>query len=580
MLEQMEALFLLKLALLRNRLRRGQFLPGLFAALTVISSALGSAVMFAIFFVIGLKMAASRPLDFVLLLSDVVVLFYILFIIIGFLVELQVSEIIDFRKMLYLPISLRMVFLMNMGISLITPSSAFMVSAVAGFVLGSSFPLGAAMLAGLLFLPAFLWMIGAWLYFARSWVAEMLENKRRRRAVAAAAGLLIILITQAPNLVFNIGGRRQSRWEYTSVQKTPYYKKADDMRGFWLGRGGALEDANRIIPFGWLPLGLSSISRGEYGTASASLLGMALLGLAGYSLGYRATLRYHSGGGAKGAVASDRKTGSVRPAPPRTPATLRGLPFLDEQTSAVAAASFLSFVRHPQLRIHMVMPIVFILIAAAAAGIRKGGQGPATLYLMSAAAALMPFLGSAGVLWNAFGTDMAGFRAFVLSPVSRSRILMGKNLAVLPIVALPGTLFLVLLSFFFHFGAAAFVLAMLAAAQMFIMQCAIGNFCSIFFPYPCRFDQVQDRNVSNRKLLGGLLSWFLTGLSLVPVMLLHFSPLILLKLLSVDAPLICVAASAIFLLILTAAYRATIGLSSVFLEGREMKILQELADKT
>ena len=83
---------------------------------------------------------------------------------------------------------------------------------------------------------------------------------------------------------------------------------------------------------------------------------------------------------------------------------------------------------------------------------------------------------------NIFGLDRNGFRFYVLMPVGRREILLGKNLAALPI-------FLVLSGFAFftaiYFGTTNVfycVGGLLQAAIVFLAVSSLGNYISILFP--------------------------------------------------------------------------------------------------
>lgn len=580
MFEQIKALFLLKIAIMRNQRRRGQVVSDIFRTLFLVFALLGACGLGIGCFFLGFFMTKTQSsVDIVLVFTDIAVGIYLFFILVGFLTELHVTEVLDFKKMMYLPISLKMVFLMNMLMSLIAASTIFLVMELTGFILGAAFSIGPRILPGIFLIFVFLWMIGAWLYFIKSWLAILLENKRRRRTVAALAGLLFVLLGQLPNLAnmyFNVG--RHSNNPGITTAKNPYQAYLEE--NFWLARGGALEDVNRIVPFGWLPLGLNSLSSGKYGTVAMSLLGMTAMGFIGFSLGYRATLKYHAGGGAKGMVAIGRKEASVKVTSSKQPLTMIKLSYVDDETSAITTASFITILRHPQQRMQMLSPIfiIFIILIITIFQAKTLVSPPLGVkYYIAIIIALIPLLGTIMFLLNSFGVDMAGFRAYVLSPVPRWKILLGKNLSVVPFVLVMIIVFLLVLNFFIHIGFSITVMALLAAAQIFLLQAAIGNYISIFFPYPCSFDQIRGRKVSNQSLISALLFMVTSGFLLLPVGLCYFSPFLLQQVFSIDLWYVGICFSTIFLAFLIFLYGFLLRSSGHLLEKREMIVLQKLA---
>jgi hypothetical protein len=108
---------------------------------------------------------------------------------------------IDLRKMLYLPVSPRMVFVLNYVASLVTPVGALFACATTGLCLGLSWRYGPRMLLGIPVAAAFYLMLAAWTYYFRGTLVMLMENKRRRRALLALLPLACVLLLQIPNIL-------------------------------------------------------------------------------------------------------------------------------------------------------------------------------------------------------------------------------------------------------------------------------------------------------------------------------------------------------------------------------------------
>ncbi|MDA0657544.1 MAG: hypothetical protein O2931_04530 [Planctomycetota bacterium] len=89
---------------------------------------------------------------------------------------------------------------------------------------------------------------------------------------------------------------------------------------------------------------------------------------------------------------------------------------------------------------------------------------------------LLPFV------LNTFSTDRSGFRSYLLMPISRRDILIGKNLAHLPWVAglVVGSLLICSLGGLLTL--AQIIATVIQVANSFLLCCLVGNFISIYFP--------------------------------------------------------------------------------------------------
>jgi hypothetical protein len=115
------------------------------------------------------------------------------------------------------------------------------------------------------------------------------------------------------------------------------------------------------------------------------------------------------------------------------------LPFGSEELSAIFEKELRYALRNAQLRTMAVMPIILTL-SFRLIGMRRGGSPTGAL-----PAAIAPYLEGSGatlsVLYaflitsvlssNLFAYESGGMRAYVLAPVARNKILLGKNLAML-----------------------------------------------------------------------------------------------------------------------------------------------------
>lgn len=129
---------------------------------------------------------------------------FLVFWLMGMLQELQRSESIDLQRLMHLPVALGQMFLVNYVASHLTPSLVIAVPAMIGLTIGLTISRGPAMVLMGPLAFAMVFMITAWTYCLRGWLAGLMSNPRKRRNVTMLIALVFILLSQGPNLYFNV----------------------------------------------------------------------------------------------------------------------------------------------------------------------------------------------------------------------------------------------------------------------------------------------------------------------------------------------------------------------------------------
>ena len=135
-------------------------------------------------------------------------------------------------------------------------------------------------------------MITAWTYCLRGWLATLMSNPRRRRTVIMCITFAFILLGQGPNLYFNVIHRDDF---HSSRQSTAEPGSAS------AGRAGPekcstnCSRAQKFIPPLWLPLGAQGLAEGRMLPALLGTLGCLGLGALGLRRAYRSTVRFYHG---------------------------------------------------------------------------------------------------------------------------------------------------------------------------------------------------------------------------------------------------------------------------------------------
>jgi ABC-type multidrug transport system permease subunit len=332
-------------------------------------------------------------------------------------------------------------------------------------------------------------MITAWTYCLRGWLATLMTNPRRRRTVVMVIMLTFILIGQAPNLYFNVF--RRFNGPANGASSKPPKRQSDMPNSNFQKSFEQIKPYQKFIPPLWLPLGAEALAEGQAWPALLGTLGCVAIGALGLRRAYRSTLLFYRGD------ASGKATSKMPPK--RTPSaatipTKAGRRFLElrlpgvpEQATALALATFRSLLRAPEVKIAWGSSILVPIIVGVSLLFRGGSSG------LHIPAAIKPFAASGAVLFsvfmlvpffaNQFGFDRDGFRALVLSPVDRRLILLGKNLASLPVGGGFGLLLLVLISLRLQLPPSMFVAALLQLATLLLLAALVGNMLSILVPY-------------------------------------------------------------------------------------------------
>ena len=232
----------------------------------------------------GLAFYVSKeksPVGILLLLNGATAV-YLFFYIWGVLMDLQRSDLIDFRKMLMLPVSLPMIYLMNFFVSMISPIMLFALPGLLGMLAGFYPAHGIQVfLMGIPLALLFMIMMSAWAYYLRGKLAIIMENKRRRRVVLVVLPLCFVALGQVPALLSHLAllNSDQVFAQQTLTKLFPY-----------------LLMMNAGIPLLWPAYGLWSFMNGASTLFISGIAsGLCMCTLLGLRLGYVSTLNHYMG---------------------------------------------------------------------------------------------------------------------------------------------------------------------------------------------------------------------------------------------------------------------------------------------
>jgi ABC-2 type transport system permease protein len=489
---------------------------------------------------------------------------FLFFWTIGLITELQRSETIDLQKLMHLPAALGQLFVINYLVSHFTFSLIVMVPLMLGLAIGMVFSHGPAMLLLIPLVLSMVMMITAWTYCLRGWLASLMSNPRRRRTVIMCISLSFVLLAQGPNLYFNILGHRHDSAENSDVSARRMFDHLAAVQGF--------------IPPLWVPLGARGLAEKHMLPALCGTLGCLALAALGLRRAYRSTVKFYQGGTGKKTAVSGQPAAIAKAPRASGKSGQRFLewkiPVVPEQSAALALATLRSLLRAPEVKIALGSSVISILIVGAMIFLRSPPNlnETAKLFVPTGIVMFSTFL-LLQFFANAFGFDRDGFRSLILSPADRQLILLGKNLAILPVGLGLGGFLLVLVSIWLHLSPLGVAAALFQLVTTLLIASIGGNLLSILVPFRIQPGTMKPTKMPALAMLIMVLCQLLLPMVMAPVFV---SPLLEMLWRRADLPpfvpvnLIC---SAVFCGAMVLVYWLALAPLGRLLRQRETKIL-------
>lgn len=566
---------------LRWRLSRNQWSRGgsVNAVLTFLLMGIGLAISFAggvAGLLAGIFLLDSVAPPIMLLVWDGIVLAFLFLWTIGLVSDIQRSESIDISRMLHLPVSLRGIFVINYLASHVTPSIVLFLPAMLGLSLGLVISRGGAMLVMPPLVLGFVFMITAWTYCLRGWLVTLMMNPRRRRAVIAGVTFTFVVISQLPNFLGNVVFDHKHHRSPTA-QAAPAGEPNAPGSGARerVVIGEAVLIAHEVVPILWVGNGAMSSATGSLRPAILGTLGMFGLGALGLRRAYRSTVRFYQGY-AK-VKRSERKAAPVAPtvAGSRTTFLERRLPGLADETAAMVLASLRSLSRASEVKLMLATNFLMILFFGTMILLRRSDNISEDMKpFFTAGTVVFTFFGLAQLMFNLFGFDREGFRALVLMPVPRRHILLGKNLAFLPIsVGIGGVLF-VLVKVVLHVSLMIILAGVFQLLSAFFLLSMLGNLVSTLVPHRIAPGSMKPTKTSMVTTLLIIVSRLLFPVAMLPILLAPGLGLLCSRVGWFPAASTNLVASFITAVLLILLYGLTLDGLGDLLQRREQRVLQ------
>ena len=318
-------------------------------------------------------------------------------------------------------------------------------------------------------------------------------------------------IESIPDDLHQAGSIKNLDWMEVEAGKASDYREKKERREMddaatrsrWIGR---FRQLNLFLPPLWMAGCVESIMSGTLHVLWLTGA-MAFVGFVSLQRNYRQTIRFYQGQtdsraaepralaafvGKKGSTMR-LESAALSSGEKSVLLVERRIPFVSEETSAIITMTLQSMTRAPEVKLYLLLPLIapFILF-----GVLQSWQLPQIDELK--AAVIVGFTScslfiTSGMLGNYFAYDRAGFRAFVLSPIRRERILLGRNLATAPFLLLQS--FLLALSIGVYFGMAIdkMLCSLFLSASILPLYGLLTNCMSILTPFPLAAGSIQPK---------------------------------------------------------------------------------------
>jgi ABC-2 type transport system permease protein len=578
--EQFRAIVWLRWRLSRNQFVRGgqiNAILGVVVLAVLASSAAGLGIGGV---ALGVLLGAKATAPVLLLAWDGAMLIFLMFWTIGLLTEVQRSESVDLSKLLHLPLTLQQVFVFNYAASHLTPAIVLLLPGMIGLGIGQALSGGLRLALALPVLLSFLFLVTAWTYCLRGWLAALMVNKRRRRTVVVWMTIVFVLIFQLPNLLINSPYFREKTRGKPRQDENPSMSPSERRRGFELP--DVVVQSHLAVPPGWVGYSAMWLKDGNAWPALGTAVASGLLGALGLMRAYRMTLRFYRGAEkSEAAEPAPAATSSAPPAGPRKRLLVeRRLPGLPDNVAALTLATMRSLLRAPELKMALIMPIVVCAILGAM-HMGKLKRVPAQSLVGFAVTGVVVFaaFSLAPTMANMFGLDRSGFRALVLLPIRRDHVLLAKNLAFLPLIAAVAVAMLALVGFLLRPTTSVWLTALVQLPTAFLLFSLMCNLAAILMPYRLAPGTLQAKKPKPIALLGVMATMLLTPVIVAPIVI---SPGLQLLFTHWEwlpwLPVNLIAATAI-LAGAAALYRVLLPLEGRLLQRREQTILREVTEE-
>lgn len=605
--EQLRATLQLRWNMSRNQWRRAGTFNYVVTMILAFLSLLAATVSFFLAAIAGYYLLGEASSHDLLMLWDIIVVIFLFLWSIGMATQLQSSELISLENFLHLPVSLSGAYILNFASSFASLSLLVFVPTAAGLCVASTMVLGVRMLLIVPLVFGFVLMVTALTYQFRSWLGRLMINKRRKGTVVALMTVLIVLLSQLPTAANFLVTRGMSsakqqivqrtaqrnvllgklqREELTSEEYNRQIQEIDEeerrtnplaIRNIRDTIARNLLLAHVILPPAWLPMGIRAINDRVWSVVCLCAFGMTAIGGLSVRRTYQMTIQAYCRADARTYLPAPGVTDSIASRPLLV---ARQLPWLNEHQSAVTLTTFRSFLRAPETKTMVLTPCIFLGLFGS---MILSGRAKAPPEWMGACISFgtigMVIFGMSPFVLNIFAADHSGFRAYLLMPISRKDILIGKNLANAPLVAGLACFSLVIGRLCGQLSITQVVATLIQVINVFLLYCLVGNLVSIYFPMFVAPGSLKPRQPHFATILVQMAVTLFSPILLLPAVVAAVAEFVVGVMTDFHWMPTYTVVSLLELAVIVAVYRHAIAAQGPVLQRREISIMNTVGEK-
>jgi hypothetical protein len=235
--------------------------------------------------------------------------------------------------------------------------------------------------------------------------------------------------------------------------------------------------------------------------------------------------------------------------------------------------------RAPELKMQWGTSFIVTLIVGGSMLFRSGSKLPAAAGpLIATGVVVFQMFMMVGLVSNQFGLDRDGFRAFVLSPLERWKIVFGKNLATFPVASGAAVVLVTALAVWLRLSPLAYVATLLQLVVALLLAAMAGNIMSILVPYRIQPGSMKPTKMPALATIVFIVCQLSLPVALTPTFLPPLAGYLFERAGYAPAALVNLLISAVFAGAMAFIYWGTLAPTGRLLQRRETKILQTVSE--
>ena len=418
----------------------------------------------------------------VIFVWNIVTAVFIFALFIEFLNRIHQNDSIEIDRLLHLPISFHGAFILNYASSLVSLNMVMLAPIIFGLAIAQTIAHGWKTAVSFPLVISFVFVLTALMYTLRGWLDAKMKNKKTK-------GWLTIIMSFSA-----VGGV---------------------LVGTRLMENDSIHHQFTSVPFGWLSSGINQAhAHGNILPGILASFAMFVGGCASLWMAFNSSMKKYTGADVSNRTA---KANHVN-ADWQNSRQFKRLPGTDNIAGPIAKATITNLLRAPEI-LAALLPVAatFLLGGPYLLGWEGYDVPDSFLLWLPIGMLFITLIGFPAFLFSTFSYDRDGFRAWVLSPAPRQKVLQGKNIGIGILTVGCGWISLLLLQCFLPVSFGWFLGMMVQVPATYLLIALMGNLVSVFCPIGFKRGSMQPVNISVISALAVYIGVFLgPTLAMIP----------------------------------------------------------------